>query len=528
MIPHSAPALTFLALCLVAGVSAADTDTNTENNTDSDTDLVADEDQKIYLEEDGLVLFEVEGSDPAEGWELKTELSGFRSSGYFEWAGPNRFNKNQAGQGIVKYYIRIETAGNYQMRWRNQIAVGDSNTEHNDSWIRLATGADVADEHPLDGWTKVYSNTLGVWNWNSLTVDHVGEPIRQYFSQGDHTVEISGRSQGHAIDQIALYRYDDVPYSPQRANNWDLSPYVAFDGTIITPDPAEPEEEELSETSAGINLNLAPENWQDLQSQTCVANTLAISSTDVATFDPSNSGSGYARGEFATINNSLSTMLLSFDTSLVPPVTSAVLEYSTGDEVSDGEITYVLGSHNDWQIGTEEINSPPEFLLELGRASGGWATDSRYQSSLPADALAQGFNTIIVGSATESAPLMIHAQPSSDLAPRLLLTGDEDFCAIWQANFDAANVPIEPPDEINEPVDETEEPAEEVEEPTDVEQESESEEETTPEVQPRDESERSSKSGGLIGGAMLWLIMGALGLSLINRHQQINSSSRRS
>ncbi len=502
MTSHSAQALTLLAISLLASAAIAE--------TDSDDDL------KIYLEQDGIVLFEVEDTEPSEGWELKTELDGFRGTGYFEWAGPNRFHINQAGSGTVTYYFRIETAGNYQMRWRNRIAIGDQGSEHNDSWIRFSTGSNVENQHPLDGWTKVYSNNLGSWSWNSSTVDHGGEMIRQYFSQGDHTLELSGRSPGHAIDQISLYRYQDVPYSPQAANNWDLSPYVAFDGTIII--PPEPEEEEEPEPEpepvALVNLDLAPESWLDLRSQTCVANTLAISASDVASFDPSNAASGYTQSEFVAVNNGLSAMLLSFDTSLVPPATSAVLEYSTGEEVSDGDVTYALGSHNDWQ--TDETTLPPEFVLELGSASGGWIPSSRYQSTLQSDSLAQGLNTIIVSSATDTDSLEIYAETSSDLAPRLLLTGDESFCANWQANVDAANEPIEPPEEINEP---------ETEEPVEVEQEGEPEEEMTPNIQPEDASQRSSTSDGLLGGAASWLMLSYVGLLLINRRRLVTQST---
>ena len=178
---------------------------------------IADAD-RMYLEEDGIVLFEVEDIVPAEGWQLRTDIEEYDGNGYFEWTGPNAFPVSSAGLGTTTYHFRIETAGNYQFRWRSYIAIGESNTEHNDSWVRLTTGEDIPEQHPLDGWTKVYMNNSNSWSWSSNTVDHVGEPIRQYFIQGDHTVEISGRSNGHGIDRIALYRYEDVPYNTSVIN----------------------------------------------------------------------------------------------------------------------------------------------------------------------------------------------------------------------------------------------------------------------------------------------------------------------
>ena len=470
-------------------------------------------------------MFEVEGTEPAEGWEVRTEIEGFRGDGYFEWIGANSFPLPSAGKGATKYYFRIETAGNYQMRWRNRIAVGDSNTEHNDSWLRLATGTDVPEEHPLNGWTKVYSNNLGSWSWNSSTVDHEGLAIRQFFSQGDHTLEISGRSQGHAIDQIALYRYEDVNYSPQVANNWPLSQFVAFDGTIT--EPTEPEENpdpeegetEPPEPVALINLTLAPENWQDLQSNQCVGNTLALPASDAVTFDPSDSTVGYTSGTYATVSQGSSALLLKFDTSLVPAGSIARLEYSTGEDVSDGQLLYALASHSDWRSDDDADTTPPDFLLELGRASGGWEANSRYSSSIQSAPLVSGINTLIISSQTESEPLTIFADPISDLAPRLLLSGGTDFCQNYQANVDASNEPVDPPEEINEPV-ETEVPVE----PEET-QATEVPVEPVPETETGDTDTQTTRKSS--GSSSWWMLFGFL-LPAVCRWHRTTSSTKRS
>lgn len=491
MRPQSAHALGILALTLATGTAVADIP------------------ERIYLEENGIVLFDVENEEAVGGWELKTDIEDYEGSGYFEWTAPSAFSQSSAGRGNITYHFRIQTPGNYQIRWRNYIAMGESNTEHNDSWVRLATGEDIADQHPLEGnWTKIYMNTFGNWSWSSNTVDHERLPIRQYFSQGDHTLEISGRSMGHAIDRIAVYRYADVNYNSQIINTWELSSIITPDGSITNPEepsdpeePTDPEETNPTEPVELINLALAPDNWQELESNQCAGNTLALSALDTVTFDPSDSNSEFTSETFATLVQGSSALLLKFDTSLVPAVESAVIEYGTGEAISDGELLYALGSHSNWQSDESDGTTPPDVLLELNRASGGWEANSRYHSALQATALSAGINTLIISSESDTDPLSIFAEPSSDLAPRLLLTGSADFCTNWQANVDASNEPVEPPEEINEQT-EPEEPVE-----------PESEPESEPETDNRD-SQDTRKSGG----SSSWWMLFALFLPLTFRY----------
>ncbi len=169
-----------------------------------------------FAEKNGVVMMEVESSAPKGGWKLQRSLSGYSGSGYYIWTGTDAFSKGSAGRGAITYTFRIAKAGNYQMRWRSRIGKGTSRTEHNDSWVRFPTGKNVRGEQALSGWTKVFMNTRDKWVWQSATVDRVGKSVRQYFSAGVHTVQISGRSSGHAIDKIALYRYDSVSFSASK------------------------------------------------------------------------------------------------------------------------------------------------------------------------------------------------------------------------------------------------------------------------------------------------------------------------
>jgi len=190
---------------------------------------------QIYLEQGGYVHFEAEDAATTGSWAVNTSLSNYTGEGYLEWAGPNHFFEANAGNGTITYHFRIETPGNYELRWRNRIAHGESQTESNDTWARFSTGRNIEGEEPLSGWSKVFMGEFGVWSWSARTVDHVANPVRQFFSQGEHTIEISGRSFGHAIDRIALYRYEDVNFDPGLNGTLALSQFARQDGSIVDP-----------------------------------------------------------------------------------------------------------------------------------------------------------------------------------------------------------------------------------------------------------------------------------------------------
>jgi len=181
------------------------------------------------IESGGIVVIEAESVSARGDWSRERSISGAKGGAYLRWTGPDLFNKRLAGRDTLTYRFRVLTAGNYELRWRSYIAHGSNSTESNDSWVRFPSGRNIGGQHALDGWTKVYQNSLGRWSWTSKTVDHVGKPIRQYFSKGTHTIEVSGRSFGHAIDRITLYRYQDVTFSE--------SVFNALSGSNTPPSP---------------------------------------------------------------------------------------------------------------------------------------------------------------------------------------------------------------------------------------------------------------------------------------------------
>lgn len=193
---------------------------------------------KIYIEANGIVRIDLENSATAPNdWETATAISGFAGEGYLLWTGSDNFST--PGRGVITFPVRITTPGTYQFVWRSRITIGSSNTEHNDSWVRIegddffgekeSTGERVfprgtgktpnPEGASRDGWFKSYMNTLNRWFWRSSTNDNDPFNIFATFnSAGTYMVEISGRSNGHAIDQFVLFRTDKTLTQAQTAD----------------------------------------------------------------------------------------------------------------------------------------------------------------------------------------------------------------------------------------------------------------------------------------------------------------------
>ena len=215
--------------------------------------------QSVVVEDGGLVLIEVEMAEH-ESWILDTTIAGYTGEGYLLYTGKDLFN--DPGNALLRFYVRIEKTGKYRFQWHSRIATGDSNTEHNDSWLRFPDAAKyyaVKADHIVypkgtgltpnpngsssKGWFKVYQNARDKWTWNTSTSDHEPHNIFVEFdSAGIYKLEISGRSNGHAINRLALY-HESIPFpSPL---NLELPPSeVDILSSIATANP--------------VNLTVAP------------------------------------------------------------------------------------------------------------------------------------------------------------------------------------------------------------------------------------------------------------------------------
>ena len=178
--------------------------------------------QPIFVEEQGILRIDIESAEPFGQWVLRDELPGFIGDHYLEFEGPNFFNA--PGNSLLTYKIRISTPGTYLFRWHSRITEPDENTEFNDSWLRFPD-ADLAygerngsrvfprgsgmtpnpEGSGRDNWMKIYQNRRNEWFWGAFTSDNDPHDIYAEFNTpGDYTIEISGRSTGHAIDRFVL------------------------------------------------------------------------------------------------------------------------------------------------------------------------------------------------------------------------------------------------------------------------------------------------------------------------------------
>ena len=167
----------------------------------------------VFDEIDGIVVIEAESTSDLGNWLADTTINHYTGDRYLLYQGMNWFNS--PGKSLLRYKI-------------NRIARGNDNTEHNDSWLRIRhtagfyaeksgnrlypKGSGMApnpDGSGSNGWFKTYQNALNRWTWNTSTNDHNPYAIYVEFdTAGIYTIEISGRSNGHAIDRMVLYHSD--------------------------------------------------------------------------------------------------------------------------------------------------------------------------------------------------------------------------------------------------------------------------------------------------------------------------------
>lgn len=192
---------------------------------------------KLYNEKEGIVRVDIENTSAiANGWATENTLTGFEGTGYLIWTGNDSFST--PGLGTIKFSIKITNPGTYQFVWSSRIAKGTLISEHNDSFLRIATATDFYGEKTAgdrvypkgtgktpnpegtsaNGWFKVYMNRVGEWFWRSSTNDKDPYNIFAKFdTAGIYDIEISGRSNGHAIDQFVLFRTDKSLSAAQTA-----------------------------------------------------------------------------------------------------------------------------------------------------------------------------------------------------------------------------------------------------------------------------------------------------------------------
>ncbi len=182
--------------------------------------------ERAYVEENGIIVIEPESDFQSHTWAKKSAIDGYLGSGYLVWEEESYMSS--PGNQPLTFLVEITTTGTYQFNWRSRITKGTNGTEHNDSWLRFADASDfygLKGDHIVypggsgksptpngaskDGWFKEYMNGTGAWKWQARTSDNDAHDIFVEFdTPGIYTMEISARSDHHAIDRIVLVHSD--------------------------------------------------------------------------------------------------------------------------------------------------------------------------------------------------------------------------------------------------------------------------------------------------------------------------------
>jgi len=408
---------------------------------------LAAEEFPIFQEENGILVVEIESADVVDDWIVDTTIGDFTGSNYYQWTGPNHFSINAAGNGTLTYHFTISTPGNYEFKWRSYIGIGDDYREHNDSWVRFPTGTNVDGEHPLTGWTKAYMNQIDDWTWNTSTVNNDPKKLRQYFTAGEHTIEIAGRSTGHVIDRFALFKYDEVNWHSATFTGFAESDFIVgstTDGSTTDGSTTDGSTTDGSTTDGTTDGTTEPEplpEWASTLGQLpldeCADNRVAQPvMTSIHTTD-----SGIANTGPLRIDDSQRTTFLKFDLTYIPPDLSDVtLLMNIGSDGGSGTINVSAGSHSDWTSSTADADSLPDPTVVIDSFLGQWTQNS--QVGLPLDPALLGSEqlTLILNMQSGANDVSIDRQ-STDSAPQLVFAGAQsNFCNEYALSQPAPDV----------------------------------------------------------------------------------------
>jgi hypothetical protein len=182
----------------------------------------------IFEETNGIVSIEFEDNDFPSDWVLKNDVNEVSGEGYMQWEGSP--NMGSPGNGMVTFPIRITNIGTYRFTWKSSYRKGSNGTEHNDSWLRFPDANDFfgmknngsvvypndsgKEPNPngasKDGWFKIYrSGNDNSFKWQAKTSDNDAHDIYVVFeTEGIYLMEVSARSDFHAIDRILLFKQE--------------------------------------------------------------------------------------------------------------------------------------------------------------------------------------------------------------------------------------------------------------------------------------------------------------------------------
>ncbi|MBN1673067.1 MAG: chitobiase/beta-hexosaminidase C-terminal domain-containing protein [Kiritimatiellae bacterium] len=424
-----------------------------------------------FVEQDGLVVMEVESIPSTEDWVQETENAGYSGAGYYRWNGPDHFD--DPTHGVLEYPVRIVNAGTYHFRWHNRHDHPTDPTEWNDTWVSMDDGVPV----------KCFQGNNNVWNWVCAFEPSFG--VFEYDPQftltaGYHTLRIAGRSYGHKIDRIHLYRdgvtdptglshpesprEDDGSSPPAAPSNlavlpvsstrldvtWtDNSSYeesftlqwwtsgaatqsvqvaanaVLYGHTGLTPDTAYSYRVRANHSTLGHSSYTDPVSAKTPATDSPTA-TLAFGPTDDAYLQ---NGTLYNNTELRVENNTATprvrTTYLKFNVSGLNDgaVQSATLKIRNTDSVArSGTYSLSLGSHTNWTETTLTDAGKPAPVQLLATQSGAMPVGTVFEWDVSAGIAGDGVYTLILHMDADAGNDLAFSSRTGAQAPELEVT----------------------------------------------------------------------------------------------------------
>lgn len=149
---------------------------------------------RVYVEDKGLVVIEMESVLPAAGWEIRQDKAGYTGTGYGFFTGANAYGG--ASGSAIQLSILITTPGRYTMHFRCSNEGAERHDLNNDLWAQMDDGPTY----------KTFQASVD-WKWGARFDHHPeGKPEAFYdLDPGLHTLTLRGRSHGFHVDRVVLF-----------------------------------------------------------------------------------------------------------------------------------------------------------------------------------------------------------------------------------------------------------------------------------------------------------------------------------
>ncbi|MGF1543051.1 MAG: DUF5060 domain-containing protein [Parvularculaceae bacterium] len=155
------------------------------------------------------------GTNPPGDWVFENDDPGFTGSGFYRWDGPDLFNINGAGSGVLSYVVEIPEGegGNYRYVFRaRRITRNDGRSDlNNDIWMRIVDDASGSLVQPngqngQPWWKMFFSGSFTNWVWSNSLDRQDGQKFDATYDldPGRYRIEISGRSAEVHLDRMTL------------------------------------------------------------------------------------------------------------------------------------------------------------------------------------------------------------------------------------------------------------------------------------------------------------------------------------